>query len=258
MEESLLSLCNQFGTPTEYENGAMIHNRGDLKPGLSIVLAGQVKVGNYGVDGNYQLTTVMERGDTFGEFTLYASLARTHHAQAMSDCNVLQINESRFRKLEVAHPEVGVFLTRNLAIKLHATLERLDDILRLPTHVQLAKLIYQTSAAQDLVKVNALFPGPYVVDTGLFNSDRVSPAELDKGDANDSGIKSVDDMREMMEQFGMELKTTHPDEVAQTALQGLRNEQFWISPMNEDTEAKIKSRMDSIFNRTNPVAPSLG
>ena len=119
-------------------------------------------------------------------------------------------------------------------------------------------LYYQTSAAQDLVKVNALFPGPYIVDTGLFNSDRVRPAELDKGDANDSGIKSVDDMREMMEQFGMELKTTHPDEVAQTALDGLRNEKFWISPMNEDTEAKIKSRMESIFSRTNPVAPSLG
>ena len=119
-------------------------------------------------------------------------------------------------------------------------------------------LYYQTTAAQDLVKVNALFPGPYVVDTGLFNSDRVRPVELDKGDANDSGIKSVDDMRAMMEQFGMELKTTHPDEVAQTALQGLRNEQFWISPMNEDTEAKIRLRMDSIFNRTNPVAPSLG
>ena len=119
-------------------------------------------------------------------------------------------------------------------------------------------LYYQTTAAQDLVKVNALFPGPYVVDTGLFNSDRVRPVELDKGDANDSGIKSVDDMRAMMEQFGMELKTTHPDEVAQTALQGLRNEQFWISPMNEDTEAKIKLRMDSIFSRTNPVAPSLG
>ncbi|MEE3240098.1 MAG: SDR family NAD(P)-dependent oxidoreductase [Pseudomonadota bacterium] len=119
-------------------------------------------------------------------------------------------------------------------------------------------LYYQTTAAQDLVKVNALFPGPYVVDTGLFNSDRVRPVELDKGDANDSGIKSVDDMRAMMEQFGMELKTTHPDEVAQTALQGLRNEQFWISPMNEDTESKIRLRMDSIFNRTNPVAPSLG
>lgn len=120
-------------------------------------------------------------------------------------------------------------------------------------------LYYQTSATQNLIKVNALFPGPNIVDTGLFNSDRVRPADLDKGEAaTDSGIKSVDDMREMMQEFGMELKTTHPDEVAQTALQGLRNEQFWISPMNEDTEAKIKSRMDSIFNRTNPIAPTLG
>lgn len=120
-------------------------------------------------------------------------------------------------------------------------------------------LYYQVSAAQELVKVNALFPGPNIVDTGLFNSDRVRPKELDKGDAaKDSGITCVEDMRKMMEEFGMELKTTHPDEVAQTALQGLREEKFWISPMNEDTEAKIQARIDSIMTRSNPVAPSLG
>lgn len=120
-------------------------------------------------------------------------------------------------------------------------------------------LYYQVSAAQDVVKVNALFPGPNIVDTGLFNSDRVRPKDLDRGDAaKDSGITCVEDMRKMMEEFGMELKTTHPDEVAQTALQGLRDEKFWISPMNQDTEAKIQARMDSIMTRTNPVAPSVG
>lgn len=120
-------------------------------------------------------------------------------------------------------------------------------------------LYYQVSAAQDVVKVNALFPGPNIVDTGLFNSDRVRPKDLDKGDAaKDSGITCVEDMRKMMEELGMELKTTHPDEVAQTALQGLRDEKFWISPMNQDTEAKIQARMDSIMTRTNPVAPSVG
>ncbi len=120
-------------------------------------------------------------------------------------------------------------------------------------------LYYQVSAAQDKVKVNALFPGPHVVDTGLFDSDRVRPKELEKAEgALDSGIHSVEDMRRMMEEFGMELNTTHPDEVAQTALQGLRDEKFWISPMNEDTEAKITTRIESILARTNPVAPSLG
>ena len=120
-------------------------------------------------------------------------------------------------------------------------------------------LYYQVSAAQDVVKVNALFPGPHVVDTGLFNSDRVRPQELEKGgDAAGSGINSVEDMRRMMEEYGMELNTTHPDEVAVTALNGLREEKFWISPMTEETEAKIQARTDSIISRTNPVAPVLG
>ena len=120
-------------------------------------------------------------------------------------------------------------------------------------------LYYQVSAAQDKVKVNALFPGPHVVDTGIFNSDRVRPADLDKGDlATDSGITCVEDMRRMMEEFGMQLQTTHPDEVAAFALKGLREEKFWISPMTDDTEGKIKARMESVYTRTNPVAPSVG
>ena len=120
-------------------------------------------------------------------------------------------------------------------------------------------LYYQVSAAQDLVKVNALFPGPYIVDTGLFNSDRVRPDEFAKAaDAKDSGISSVEDMREMMEQFGMELKTTHPDEVADMALRGLRDERFWLNEMSPESVEKFQRRVSSILEGSNPVAPSVG
>ena len=108
------------------------------------MVSGEVKIGNYGLDGSYQITTVLQRGDTFGEFTLYASLARTHHAEALTECKVLQIPEPAFRSLTKQHPAIAEFITRSLAIKLHSALERLDDIRRLPTHVQLAKLIYQS------------------------------------------------------------------------------------------------------------------
>lgn len=112
-------------------------------------------MGNFGLDGSYQITTILRRGDTFGEFTLYASLARTHHAQAISTCEVLQIPEIAFRRLVESHTDVSQFITRALAIKLHAALDRLDDIRRLPTHVQLAKLIYQTylSTKQNFVSL---------------------------------------------------------------------------------------------------------
>lgn len=120
-------------------------------------------------------------------------------------------------------------------------------------------LFHQTIAQQVPVRVHALFPGPYIVDTGLFNSDRVRPDRFRKhADAPDTGIHSADDLRKMMEAFGMDLKTTHPDDVARTAMEGIRDGRFWILPLNPTAEAQIKARMESILNRTDPPIPSIG
>jgi NAD(P)-dependent dehydrogenase (short-subunit alcohol dehydrogenase family) len=120
-------------------------------------------------------------------------------------------------------------------------------------------LYLQTAAQQSPVRIHALFPGPNIVDTGIFDSDRVRPARFAKSEkAPDSGIHSADDMRRMMEEYGMELKTTHPDEVAQMALEGIRKDKFWIMSLNPGSEKQIKARMDSILKRENPPIPSLG
>ena len=120
-------------------------------------------------------------------------------------------------------------------------------------------LYYQSLNQQSPVKVHALFPGPNVVDTGIFDSDRVRPRRFEKpADAPDTGIRTAEDLRKLMEAFGVELKTTHPDEVARTALEGVRGDKFWILPLNPGTEATIKTRMDSILNRANPPIPTLG
>jgi len=120
-------------------------------------------------------------------------------------------------------------------------------------------LYYQVEAMDTPVRVHALFPGPHVVETGIFNSDRVRPAELAReGSKGDSGITSVDDMKRMMAEFGMELETTHPDEVAETALRGIVEDRFWILPLTETTEQKVRARFESILTRTDPVAPSVG
>jgi len=119
-------------------------------------------------------------------------------------------------------------------------------------------LYFQMQQAQSPVQVNALFPGPNVVDTGIFNSDRVRPEDLPKNpDKPDSGISSVDDMKEMMEQFGMTLETTHPDEVAEYALEGIKENKFFIARTKESSLEQMKERFDSILNQTNPPMPGL-
>ena len=126
-------------------------------------------------------------------------------------------------------------------------------------HAITENLHYQVSAAQSPVKVSALFPGPHVVDTGLFNSGRVRPDELKKEvEGNASGISSVDDMKKMCAEFGIDLQTTHPDEVAEMAVAGLQQDAFWLLATTPETDDKIRARAEMILNRETPVPAMVG
>ena len=117
----------------------------------------------------------------------------------------------------------------------------------------------QTTAQQSPIKIHALFPGPHIVDTGIFDSDRVRPEEFARPEGvEDTGIHSAEDLRKIMEFMGQKLVTTHPDEVAQTAIKGVRENQYWIAPLNSDTQEKIRARFDSILQRTDLPIPTLG
>ena len=117
----------------------------------------------------------------------------------------------------------------------------------------------QTRNQQSPVQIHALFPGPHIVETGIFDSDRVRPEAFAKPEGTpETGINSAEDLRKVMEFMGQELVTTHPDEVAQTAIQGVRDNQFWIAPMNPGTREKIRERFDSILNRSELPIPTLG
>lgn len=144
----LLENALTFGRCVEYQDNETIHYRGDLLPGLSIVYSGQVRVGNYGLDGHYQLTTILEKGETFGEFTLFANLPRTHNAEANNKTQVIQMNVAQYNGFIKAYPQVEKMLLSSLANKLHQTLENLDDVLRLPTHTRLAKILFKLSKQQ--------------------------------------------------------------------------------------------------------------
>lgn len=114
-------------------------------------------------------------------------------------------------------------------------------------------LYFQMQMMKSPVQVNALFPGPHSVDTGLFNSGRNRPAALpDDPDKPDFGMKTADDMVVMMKQAGIEIEITPPEEVAEIALQGIRENKFWILPLAQAMEKALQARHESIVNRTAP------
>ena len=133
----ILSIANLV----KYTDGQLIHNRGDDKPGLSLIKSGSVHVGMYGIDGSFVMTTILGPGQFFGEFTLFAGLPRTHDISAKGPTEIHQISGPLFLNLYHRESELAHALLSSSLIRLHSALEILDAIRRLPLLERTAKIL---------------------------------------------------------------------------------------------------------------------
>lgn len=137
--------------PMKYAEGALIHNRGDDKPGLSIVRRGTVRVGIIRADGTFVITSLLGAGQTFGEFTLYAGLPRTHDIIAMGETEIWQLPRRRFLELAETRPELTEALLRTGLVRTHILLEMIEAMRSLPVLERVAKtlVILITTAGEE-------------------------------------------------------------------------------------------------------------
>ena len=116
----------------------------------------------------------------------------------------------------------------------------------------------QLEQAESNVKVSILFPGPHTVRTKLFSAERNRPEGLARDpNAPEHPISSVEDMLEMMSSMGIEMETTEPEEVASFCLEQIKNDKYWINPINEKSEQAFKERVESIITRSDLPNPNI-
>lgn len=117
---------------------------------------------------------------------------------------------------------------------------------------------FQLTGMNAPVKISCLFPGPHIVRTGIYNSQRVRPADL-PADANafDPGIQTAEDLQKMMENFGKKIEITSPEEVAQQVFEDLQADRYWMLRQTERSRQALRARVDSILSLTNPTPPDV-
>jgi len=99
------------------------------------------------------------------------------------------------------------------------------------------------------LRAHLLFPGPHLVNTNILNSDRVRPEEFRiEGQAPATYV----DMKALAESAGVEFKLTEPEEVADMAIEGLREGRFWILSTEGKSDERLRTRTASILARENP------
>ncbi len=129
----------------KYADGQLIHSRGDIKPGLSIIKKGVANVGVYGVDGTFIMAGLLGAGECFGEFTIFTELPRTHDVSANGDVEIHQLEAGRFTKLCDEEPELLKAVLKTTLIRTHILLELLDSMRRLPLKERTVKLMLSLS-----------------------------------------------------------------------------------------------------------------
>jgi NAD(P)-dependent dehydrogenase (short-subunit alcohol dehydrogenase family) len=115
-------------------------------------------------------------------------------------------------------------------------------------------LHHQLRMAGARVRASVLYPGPHIVNTGIFRAARNRPADL-PAERDLPPPPTLDDIREMTTRAGGSFAVTEPEEVAEYALAALREDRFWILPPSAEADARVRARLESILARTDPPLP---
>lgn len=129
------------GSVVTYQDGQLVQSRGDPKPGISIIVSGAVQTGIFGADGTFIMTSTLRVGQTFGEFTLFTDLPRTHDIVASGPTQINQVSAPAFERLVEQHPEILRTLLKTTLVRAHRLLEMMDAIRRLPMRERTAKIL---------------------------------------------------------------------------------------------------------------------
>jgi CRP/FNR family transcriptional regulator, cyclic AMP receptor protein len=127
-----------------FSDGQMIHERGDDKPGFSIVKKGGVRLGTIGQSGNFMEFAILRAGDVFGEMTVLTGIKRVHDAYAMGTTEIAAIPAEGFRKLMEEHRDFQSAVLKLMARRLQIAYERIEDVLRLPLTERIAQYLIET------------------------------------------------------------------------------------------------------------------
>jgi CRP/FNR family cyclic AMP-dependent transcriptional regulator len=128
------------GTRRTFEDGALIHSRGDPTMGMDIVISGQVRLCTIRPDGTHTFLSSILPGQNFGDSGLIYDGKRSHDAIAIGPTVTDHFDLEVFEQI-IDYPEIVRALYRITALRLGVSLEMTDDLRGLPRDIHLTKIL---------------------------------------------------------------------------------------------------------------------
>ncbi|QIR29062.1 Crp/Fnr family transcriptional regulator [Kluyvera genomosp. 3] len=129
----------------QYENGEIIHYRGDESLGLYAVITGSVKVSSVSADGRECIFRYLSPGNWFGEIGMIDKSTRTHDARAIGKTILLTLKPRDVEFLLRNYPILHRFLALLLCKVVRNAFTMLHDSTLLSVSARLAKRLVSLS-----------------------------------------------------------------------------------------------------------------
>lgn len=133
------------GVRRSYDDGEMIHHRGDGDTSMCVVIAGEVRLTRLHASGTQTLVSLIVPGQHFGDVLFHTQRQRTHNALAVGRVQIDHYDEPAYRRV-LDNPAVLRALHQINAMRLTRALAMLDDIRGLSTEAHLAKILLALGA----------------------------------------------------------------------------------------------------------------
>ena len=114
--------------------GTTIFQEGQPGDEMYVIQSGRVEILK-NAKGTEKRLTVLEKGDFFGEISILENIPRTASARAITDVDLVRINQSTFDEMLRNNSEIAVRMLRKLSLRLRETTQLLEESTGVPRSV---------------------------------------------------------------------------------------------------------------------------
>jgi CRP-like cAMP-binding protein len=149
LDDEQLDQIVQASEERDLVRGDVIFTEGADADALYIVVSGRIAISNKNFDGRESMVALMERGDLFGEMSLFDGLGRSAEARALESSAIVVIPFAPLQALWEDHPELLWRVIAMLTRRLRAMDEALADSFFLDVTGRTAKHLLDLAGEQD-------------------------------------------------------------------------------------------------------------